>query len=71
MEHLGEILGLVKAGDKGSPYLFIMVVEALGRSVKKLATSGGLKGISLATTLPSEVIEHFVDDTFFFGESLI
>lgn len=48
-----------------------MVVEVLGRSFLRKVDGGEIKGIELATSLLVEVIQHFVDDTFLSGDSLM
>ncbi len=48
-----------------------MVAEVLGRYFSKLVNVVCVKGIKLATTTDTEVLQQFVDDTFLFGESSI
>ena len=43
----------------------------MGRSFSKLVNIGCVKGIKPATTVDTEVLQQFVDDTFLFGESSI
>ena len=61
----------LRQGDPISPYLFIMVVEVLGRAFKRNLEGGIIKGIKIASTLPLEVIQQFLDDTFLSGESSV
>ena len=46
----------LRLGDLLSPYLFIMIVEVLGRSFYKLMDSGCIKGVKPATNVETEVI---------------
>ena len=48
-----------------------MVAEVLGRSFYKLVKTNCVKGVKLATTTDTEVLQQFVDDTFLFGESSV
>ena len=61
----------LRQGDPISPYLFIMIVVVLGRSLFKLLVLRTLIGIKAATTIPSQVIQYLVDDTFLYGYSSV
>lgn len=67
-ENFGEEMEL-RQGDLISPYLFIMVVEVLGRAFLRKMEGGVIKGIKLSSMLRPEVIHQFMDETFLSGES--
>lgn len=73
----GTLGGFFKPGkgisqlDTLSPYLFFMVAEVLGCNIISLSIVGKIQGVKLASTLPSSNLQQFVDDTFFFGKSLL
>ena len=54
--NFGKERGL-RQGDPISPYLFIMVVEVLGRVFLRKMEGGVIKGIKPASTLLPEVIQ--------------
>ena len=56
----------LKQGDPLSPYLFILVSEALSRLIMELEATGQLKGIKLARSCPTIYHFLFADDSLFF-----
>lgn len=60
-----ELLGL-RQGYLLSPFLLIIVTQALSRLTKKLEESGLLAGFSVSQGLPPTYHFHFADDTIFF-----
>ena len=70
----GEFFGISKGLRQGDPlslYLFIIIVDFLHRNMQQLVDNHKVKGIKPTSTLPPFIIRLFVDDTFFFGQSLI
>lgn len=61
----------LRQGDPLSPYLFIIVVEVLGRNIQKLLDFKALKGVKATSSLLPDSHKHFVDDTLPFGEALV
>lgn len=57
----------LRQGDPLSVYLFILVVEVLGRSLSIINDGKTLKDIKVAPTLPSSTYQQFVDNTVMFG----
>lgn len=59
----------LRQGDPISPYLFIIMVEDLGRAIRQARTNGELEGIR--SMREGEVITHhqFVDDTILIGQA--
>ena len=53
--------------DPFLPYLFIMVVENLGRSLLAMVARRKIMRVKLAMTLTLEALQQFVDDTFLYG----
>eukprot|EP00253_Pinus_taeda_P036591 PITA_36591 len=60
----------IRQGDPLSPFLFIIMAEGLGRSIKNSIQSQVLKGISLHQT-PTISHQQFVDDNMIFGYSSV
>lgn len=61
----------LRKGDPMSPFLFIIMVEALGRSISKAKEEGEIQGIPITSGLPSFTHQQFVDDTLLFGQGNI
>lgn len=61
----------LRQGDPIFSYLFIMVVEVLGRAFLRKVNMGDIKGIKSATSLVVEVIQKKFDDTFLSGDSSV
>eukprot|EP00253_Pinus_taeda_P015324 PITA_15324 len=54
------------SGDPLSPFLFVIVAEGLGRTIKSAALSHNLKGLSFNDS-PAYTHQQFVDDNILFG----
>ena len=62
-------IGSTKYGDPLSPYLFIIMIETLGRSLKEATKKGELIGINLEKTRSYYSHHQFVDDTILLGKA--
>lgn len=60
----------IRQGDPLSPFLFVIMVEGLGRSLKAAISEGHLKGLSFHQT-PTTSHQQFVDDNMLFGHSSV
>lgn len=56
----------LRQGDPLSPYMFLMCVEGLPKSLKSAAKSGQISGCRVCTLAPSVTHLLFVDDSFLF-----
>lgn len=54
----------LRQGDFISPYLFLLIIEGLGRLLKQFQVCVILKGWSWAANISSQTHLQFVDDTF-------
>ena len=50
-----------------SPFLFILMMEGLIRSIKSATTIGEIKGIKPFENFPTSTHQQFVDDTLLHG----
>jgi len=55
----------LKQGDPISPYLFIIMAEALGRIIKHFRNTQVLKGVIPAPNCTTTLHNPFVDETIF------
>eukprot|EP00253_Pinus_taeda_P023924 PITA_23924 len=53
----------LRQGDPLSPFLFILMMEGLGRTIKKAKVSGKIKGLHLTENNQALTHQQFVDDT--------
>eukprot|EP00253_Pinus_taeda_P007884 PITA_07884 len=53
----------VRQGDPLSPFLFILMMERLGRSIKHAKAMGKIKGLQLSKNGQAPTHQQFVDDT--------
>ena len=61
----------IRKGDPLFPFLFILMVESLGRGLKVEIREGPLKGLHLHGLDPSISNSMFMEDTMFMGASLV
>ena len=59
----------LRQGDPVSPFLLVMVAEALGRIVKRAECMGLIRGIEVAGDVNPISHLQFVDDTWIFCEA--
>jgi len=59
----------LKKGDPLSPYLFIILVEALGRAFSKAFIDKIFEGIKVALSLDPIIFEQLLDDTIISSRS--
>jgi hypothetical protein len=57
----------IKQGDPLSPFLFILMMEGLRRSIKNETTASKIKGIKSFKNFPTSTHQQFVDDTLLHG----
>ena len=53
----------IRQGDPLSTFLFVLMVEGVGRYIKSTVTEGSLKGLPLHNIQPTPSHSQFVDDT--------
>lgn len=59
----------LRQGDPISPFLFIIMAEALGRTIQIAQDLGKISGVKITSNLPSVTHQQFADNTLLFGES--
>ena len=57
----------LRQGDPLSPFLFILLVEGLGRTLKEKRRTGELRGIDPHNSQITQTHQQFVDDTMLMG----
>ena len=57
----------LKQGDPLSPFLFILMMEGLGQSIKHAKVTGKIKGLQLTENGHALTHQQFVDDTVLQG----
>jgi hypothetical protein len=61
----------IRQGDPLSPFLFIMMMEGLRRSIKSTSVAGKIKGIKPFKKCPTFTHQQFIDDTLLHGTPTI
>lgn len=59
----------IRQGDPISPFLFILLLEALGKSLKQKRIESSLKGLKIANSSKLETHQQFIDSTLLYGEA--
>lgn len=59
-----ETTMVIRQGDSLFPFLYIILEEFLGRSIKKVGCNGSWKGIKVARGIDLVTHVQFVDDTY-------
>ena len=57
----------IRQGDPLSPFLFILMMEGLSRSIKSATATGEITGIKPFENFPTSTHQQFVDDTLLHG----
>lgn len=57
----------LRQGDPLSPFLFILMMEGLGRAIKQAKATGKIKGLQLIENGQALTHQQFVDDTMLQG----
>eukprot|EP00253_Pinus_taeda_P011019 PITA_11019 len=60
----------IRQGDPLSPFLFVILAEGLGRSIKEAILSHNLRGLAFHN-IPAFSHQQFVDDNMLFGHSSV
>jgi hypothetical protein len=61
----------IRQGDPLSPFMFILMMEGISRSIKSTTTTGEIKGIKPFENFPTSMHQQFVDDTFLHGTPMV
>ena len=62
---------IIRQGYLLSPFLFILMMEGLSRSIKSATTTGEIKGIKPLENFPTSTHQQFVDDTLLHGIPMV
>eukprot|EP00253_Pinus_taeda_P012046 PITA_12046 len=57
----------IRQGDSLSPFLFVILMEGLNRTIAKKKAEGSIKGLQPIRSLPATTHQQFVDDTMLHG----
>jgi hypothetical protein len=61
----------IRQGDPLSPFLFILMMEGLSRSIKCATVAGEIKGIKPFEKCPTSTHQQFVDDSLLHGTPMV
>jgi hypothetical protein len=61
----------IRQGDPLSPFMFILMMEGLGRSIKSATVAGEITGIKTFENFPTSMHQQFVDDTLLHGTPMV
>ena len=61
----------LKQGDPLSPFLFILMMEGLGRSIKQAKAMGKIRGLQISKNGSVLTHQQFVDDTLLQGVPIV
>jgi len=61
----------IRQGDPLSPYLFILMAEGLGRTIRAFHQNQAIRGIKLFQDLEAQTHQQFVDDTMLMGHASV
>ena len=58
----------IRQGDPLSPFIFILIMEGLSRSIKNTTAEGEIKGLKLFQNCSTSTKQQFFDDTLLHGK---
>jgi hypothetical protein len=61
----------IKQGDTMSPFLFIIMMEGLRRSIKHATATSEIKGLKPFENCPTSTHQQFIDDTLLHGTPMV
>jgi hypothetical protein len=61
----------IKQGDPLSPFMFILMMEGISRSIKSASAKGEIKGIKPFENSPTSTHQQFIDDTLLHGTPMV
>jgi hypothetical protein len=61
----------IRQGDPLSPFMFILMMEGLSRSIKSATTTGEITGLKPFENFPTSTHQQFVDDTLLHGIPMV
>eukprot|EP00253_Pinus_taeda_P012272 PITA_12272 len=61
----------IRQGDPLSPFLFVIIMEGLSRTIAKKKAEGKIKGLQPIKSLPATTHQQFVDDTMLHGSPTV
>jgi hypothetical protein len=61
----------IRQGDPLSPFMFILMMEGLSRSIKSATTKGEITSIKPFENFPTSTHQQFIDDTLLHGTPMV